>query len=67
MEISKENVFKTQYISGLRETKQKNWTSKILKFIKDNKILSITAIVFLTCVSLNMFLIVSFMKIIEKI
>jgi len=66
MEISKENVFKTQYTSVLESTLKKNRTSKILKFIKKNKLISITILVFSTCFSLNIILIYNFLKILEN-
>ena len=66
MEISKENVFKVGYTSVLGSTLKKNRTSKIKKFIKNNKIISITILVFVMCFSLNVIMIYNFMKILEN-
>lgn len=68
MEISKENMFNINYTSVLEQkpTKRKR-TSKVLKFIKNNKIISIAVIVFFMCVSLNLVLIYNFMRILGGI
>ena len=68
MEFSKENVFKVGYTSTLQEkTKKKKWTSKFLKFIHNNKIISISIIVFFMCVMMNLFLIFNFLKILQEV
>lgn len=69
MEMSKNSVFKTQYTSVLDvdNNEHKNRTSKSSKmwsFIKNNKIISITALIFITCLSFNLFMIYNFIKII---
>lgn len=65
MEISKENVFKVGYapVIGEKKIKRKKWTSRIIKFIYKNKILTTAAIVFIMCVTLNIILIYNFMRI----
>ena len=67
MGISKENVFKVEYTSVLGNTLKEKRTSKIKKFIKTNKIISITVLVFVMCFSLNVIMIYNFMKILENI
>ena len=68
MEISKENVFKVGYTSVLNGnlSKQKKRTNHIIKFIRENKLVSITMIIFVVCVSFNFILIYNFMKILEN-
>ena len=66
MEISKENMFKTQYTTYLGQAINKKWTSKIWNFIKNNKIISITITIFLMCLSINIALICNFIKILES-
>ena len=66
MEISKENVFKTQYTSVLGRSAKRKRTSKILNFIKKNKIISITILIFIVCSSFNMLLVYNFIKILEN-
>jgi uncharacterized membrane protein (DUF485 family) len=69
MEFSKENIFKIEYTSVFgQETNKKNkWTSKLLKFIKQNKLISITLTVFFLCLLFNFVLIFNFMQILENI
>ena len=67
MGISKENVFKVEYTSVLGNTLKEKRISKIKKFIKTNKIISITVLVFVMCFSLNVIMIYNFMKILENI
>lgn len=69
MEISKENIFNVKYTSVLGEktNKDKKWTSSILEFIHNNKLITITLIIFVMCLSLNFILIYNFMKILENI
>ena len=68
MEISKENIFKVNYTSVLEETKkeEKSRTS-ILKFIKENKIISFTFIIFLIASCFNFILVYNFIRILETI
>lgn len=68
MEISKENIFKVNYTSVLGETKkeEKSRTS-ILKFIKENKIISFTFIIFLIASCFNFILVYNFIRILETI
>ena len=68
MEISKDNMFKVEYTSVLGENiaKKKKRTSRVFKFIKKNKIISIAAVIFVVCVSFNCVLIYNFIKILES-
>jgi len=68
MEISKENIFNVKYTSVLEKRgKKKRWTSNIVRFIRDNKLISISIIVFLMCVGINLILIFNFFKILTTI
>lgn len=68
MDISKENVFKVGYTSTLKTSEEnKKWTSKFLKFIRDNKIISISIIVFFMCVMMNLILIYNFLKVLQQV
>ena len=64
MQVSKENVFKINYSSVVTKKKR---TSKIINFIKNNKIISMAVSVFVLCVSINIFFIYSFIRIVEKL
>ena len=68
MEISKENVFRATYapVLGQSFNKHKKRTSSIIKFIRNNKILTTVTVIFFMCVSLNFILIYNFMKILEN-
>lgn len=64
MDISKENIFDVKYTSVLsKKGKKKKWTSNIKRFLRENKIISISIIVFLMCVILNLFLIYNFFRV----
>ena len=68
MDISKENIFKVGYTSTLQKNvENKKWTSKFLKFIRNNKIISISIIVFFMCVMMNLFLIYNFLKVLQQV
>ena len=68
MDISKENIFKVGYTSTLQKNvENKKWTSKFLEFIRDNKIISISIIVFFMCVMMNLFLIYNFLKVLQQV
>ena len=66
--ISRDNVFKISYTSSLGEKNIKNerWTSKLKEFIKRNKIITMTAIIFGLCLVFNFVLIFNFMRILEN-
>ncbi len=68
MEISKENIFRKEYtgIFGQATIKRKSRLKKITGFIKNNKLISITLIVFLMFITLNFVLIYNFIKILEN-
>ena len=64
----KEDFFKVGYTTYLsRKSKKFSWTSKIKKFIIENKIIFIAIIVFFTCVGMNLFLIYNFLKVLQSI
>lgn len=68
MEISKENIFKVKYTSVLEKRgKKKRWTSSVIRFIRENKLISLSIIVFLMCVGMNLILIVNFFKILVTV
>lgn len=68
MEISKENVFKVGYAPIVEQetNKNKRWTSKFLKFIYRNKMLTTAIVVFIMCVTLNLILVYNFMRILAS-
>ena len=68
MEISKENIFDVKYTSVLekKNTKKKR-TSAFVKFIRENKLISISIIVFFMCVVMNLILIFNFFKILQQV
>lgn len=68
MELSKENVFRTNYapIVGENMSKRKRWTDSVTRFIHNNKIITMIFITFFMCVVLNMILIYNFIKILES-
>ena len=69
MKTFKKNIYNVKYTSVLEGISLKNekWTSKIKKFIIENKIISIAIIVFFTCVVMNLFLIYNFLKVLQSI
>ena len=68
MEISKENVFKKNYTSVLESTnRKKKSTTSILKFIKNNKFISFTFIIFIIASCFNFVLMYNFFKILETL
>ncbi|MBR0426701.1 MAG: hypothetical protein IJK18_00650 [Clostridia bacterium] len=68
MEISKGNIFDVKYTSVLEKRSQKKKrTSTFLKFIRENKLISISIIVFLMCVAMNLILIFNFFKILQQV
>mgnify|MGYP004491217031 CR=1 FL=1 len=70
MDMPKNNVFNVSYTSVLEKTsvkKKKEWTSKLKKFIKSNKLITGTITIFIMCFVLNVFLVYSFMNILKSI
>ena len=68
--MPKNNVFNVSYTSVLEKTsvkKKKEWTSKLKKFIKSNKLITGTITIFIMCFVLNVFLVYSFMNILKSI
>ena len=66
MNISKKNVFNVKY-TPIQENKNINWTSRIIKYFRKNKIIMVLAIVFFTCVGMNLILIYNFLRILRQI
>lgn len=69
MEISKENIYDVKYTSILKgkNFNKRKWTSNLKKFIRDNKLISISIVLFTMCVGMNLVLIYNFMKILQEI
>lgn len=69
MEISKENIYDVKYTSILKGNsfKKRKWTSNLKKNIHENKIISISIVIFIMCVGMNLFLIYNFMKILQEV
>lgn len=66
MSISKK-VMRYNTLLGENGTKKRIWTSRILKFIKKNKIVSISIILFILCVNVNLILIARFLSVLQYI
>ena len=68
MEISKENIFNVKYTSVLENKgEKKKRTSAFIKCVRENKLISISIIVFLMCVGMNLVLIFNFFKILQQV
>lgn len=69
MEISKENIYDVKYTSILKEknSDKRKRTSNLKKFIRENKIISISIVLFIMCVGMNLILIYNFMKILQEV
>ena len=65
MYISEEKVFKACYMPTKKNIlkKQGKWTSRIIRFVYNNKILCTAGTIFVMCLILNLILIFNFMKI----
>ena len=66
MNISKK-IMNYNTLLGEKVIKKRNWTSRILNFIKKNKIVSISIVLFLLCVNVNLILIARFLSILQYI
>ena len=66
MSISKK-IINHNTILEEKNIKKKIWTSRRLKFLKDNKIISISIILFLLCVNVNLVLIAKFLHVLQFI
>ena len=66
MNISKK-IMNYNTLLGEKVIKKRNWTSRILNFIKENKIVSISIVLFLLCVNVNLILIARFLSILQYI
>ena len=67
MKISKDTIFKTTFTSVLEKTKNRKWTSRLVNFIANHKIISITFLIFILFFSVNVILIYNFIKLIQTI
>ena len=69
MEFSKENIYDVKYTSILKEknSDKRKRTSNLKKFIRENKIISISIVLFIMCVGMNLILIYNFMKILQEV
>lgn len=64
--MPKENYY-VSYVLGQDKLKKKKGNFKnIKKFIKENKLIVTTFIIFILCLNLNVILIFNFLKILEK-
>ncbi len=66
MNISKK-IMNYNTLLGEKVIKKRNWTSRILNFIKKNKIVSISIVLFLLCVNVNLVLIAKFLHVLQFI
>ena len=62
-----DKIFTVGYTTYLSKKKNKwrNWTSKIINIILEHKILSLTIMILIVCMVLNILLIYNFIRIIE--
>ena len=65
MKISNKDLFKVGYTSVLGQVEKNKNKKRLFKFIKENKIISITLMLFFMCLSLNIIFICNFFKIIQ--
>ncbi len=66
MNISKK-IMNYNTLLGEKVIKKRNWTSRILNFIKKNKIVSISIVLFLLCVNVNLVLMAKFLHVLQFI
>lgn len=69
MEYAKDEIFQIKYNTKLNrlEMQKESWTSQIAKKIRGHKLLTTTIIAFFMFATLNMVMIYSFMKILERL
>lgn len=69
MEYAKDEIFQIKYNTKLNrlEMGKENWTSKFVKKMRSHKLLTTTIIAFFMFATLNMVMIYSFMRILEKL
>ena len=68
MEISKDNIFKTNYTSAFSNMKSdKKRRTSFLNLIKKNKIISFSFIIFIVGTCINFILMYNFIRILETI
>ena len=69
MEYAKDEVFQIRYNTKLNrlESKEENWTSRLVKKIKSHKLLTSSIIAFLLLATANVVMIGSFIKILQNV
>lgn len=69
MKISKDNMYNYKYTSVLegKELRLREWTRRLKKFIRKNRIISISMVLFIMCVGMNLILIYNFLKILQMV
>lgn len=69
MEYAKDEIFQIKYNTKLNrlEMGKENWTSKLVKKMQSHKLLTTTIIAFFMFATLNVVMIYSFMRILEKL
>lgn len=69
MEYTKDVFFKVNYNTDLNrlEIAEESWTSKLIKKIKNHKLLATIVVAFVMFSTLNIAMIYSFMKILQNI
>ena len=69
MEISKENMYNNKYSSILegKKIRIRRWTRSFKQFIRKNKIISISIVLFIMCVGMNLILISNFLRILQQL
>lgn len=69
MEYAKDEIFQIKYNTKLNrlEMEKENWTNKFAKKMRNHKLLTTTIIAFFMFATLNMVMIYSFIRILEKL
>lgn len=69
MEYAEDEIFQIKYNTKLNrlEMRKEKWTSRLSKKIRNHKLLTTTIIAFFMFATLNMVMIYSFMRILEKL
>ena len=68
MEYTKDDIFRIRYNTNLNRLQiREKWTSKLIKKIRNNKLLTTAIIAFIMFSTLNVAMIYSFMKILQNV
>lgn len=69
MEISKKNMYSVKYTSIFQKgiIKERKWTSRLKKIIRENKMISIFISLFILCVGINIALISNFINVLKQL